>query len=793
LLAHVGLDLDFGDNGRGLADATLLVSPLSDGKVLAVGKKRVTRLNADGSIDGSFFDAGGAQAALGKMDWVAGDAVVSGDRLYVAGVLKPREFSDLFSGNVVFVRALNLTDGSVVDSFGEHGFMTTVIGSLAPGAAVYSVTTPFLDATADGGFAFAVAQRNRTAANVQNGAVTLYRVNARGRFNFSFGGGDGEVVVEQGRESNIRRVQVDSQGRILAVHTLGRFSGTLSRFRADGSLDETFGEGGATNLQGHITFPGYDGFTLAPDDSPLLVIMADDDLGVTGLLVRYAPDGTGRESHSMGRSNSVSVQVTLPAFSADGHVAVTVGDKLARLTGDLEFDPAFGKDGLAPLPTGFFGGRTAFDATGAILVGNGEGVSRYVLDASPVQLGADGILRVEGNDDANVLTAAVVGQSLNVTFDGEAFTFAAANVAGILVTSREGGDRITLTVDVPSTVTAGDGSDTIRITGSGDDSVSSGEGRDFIDTGDGDDHIIAIERATILSGSGDDVIGTPDFTFTDPILEVDAGDGNDKIYVNRGAATIWGGDGDDLIQDGFGYSVGADRLNGEAGDDTIIGGNGVDIITSGPGIDVIDAAGGMNTVDGLTTLGADLQEQGFCYADGVFSYIGGSGRDSVQIVADQSGRGALTRHIIGSQADTFRATINLSVIRLIEIVGGDGDDELYIFDITIPAIIDGGRGDDDLTGGGGNDALNGGDGNDSLYGPAGNDIMRGEAGDDYFEGGKGDDMLLGQGGAHQLFGLDGNDTLFSHDGAADTVRGGAGIDRSDGDEADDVLSVEILT
>jgi len=152
LLTHVGLDLDFGDDGRGEADATLLVSSLSDGRVLAVGKKRVTRLNADGLIDASFFDAGGAQAALGKMDWVAGDAVVSGDRLYVAGVLKPRAFSNLFSGNVVFVRALNLSDGSVVDSFGDHGFMTTVIGSTKPGAFVYSVTTPFLDATSDGGF-----------------------------------------------------------------------------------------------------------------------------------------------------------------------------------------------------------------------------------------------------------------------------------------------------------------------------------------------------------------------------------------------------------------------------------------------------------------------------------------------------------------------------------------------------------------------------------------------------------------------------------------------------------------
>jgi len=461
------------------------------------------------------------------------------------------------------------------------------------------------------------------------------------------------------------------------------------------------------------------------------------------------------------------------------------------LTSALEFDPALGENGLARLPTGFFPGHTAFDATGAILVGNGEGVARYLLDTSPVALGEDGILRVEGNDDANVLTVGIANQSFNIRFDDEVFRFAAADVAGILVTTRGGNDDINLNVDVPSTVSAGDGSDTIRITGSADDSVMTGEGSDFVQTGGGDDHIVAEEAATILSGDGDDVIGTP-FGSMNGYLEIDAGAGNDQIHTNGSDSVIWAGDGNDLIEDeDSGDPRGFDRINGESGDDTINGNGGVDIITGGPGNDQIDAGLGMNTVEEVTSLGLDFRERGFTYENGVFGFVGGSDRDSVQIFADESGKGVLSHGIRFAPTGRYWATIDLSVVRLFELVGGEGADELIVSQVTIPAVIDGGAGDDEITGSAGADSLFGGEGNDSLFGDAGNDVMRGGGGDDYLEGGKGHDMLLGQAGADRLFGLDGNDTLFSNDGAADTVRGGAGTDRGESDDLDDVLGVEV--
>jgi hypothetical protein len=169
----------------------------------------------------------------------------------------------------------------------------------------------------------------------------------------------------------------------------------------------------------------------------------------------------------------------------------------------------------------------------------------------------------------------------------------------------------------------------------------------------------------------------------------------------------------------------------------------------------------MNIVEGVTTLAADFSQQGFSYESGVLSFVGGSDRDWIKVFVDNLGRGVLSRSILGSQAGFYQTTIHLSVIERIELAGHDGDDLLHVSDVTIPAIIDGGAGNDKITAGAGSDSLFGGDGNDLLFGQAGNDVMRGEAGDDYFEGGKGDETLIGDDGADHLFGLDGNDRFVT--------------------------------
>jgi Ca2+-binding RTX toxin-like protein len=64
-------------------------------------------------------------------------------------------------------------------------------------------------------------------------------------------------------------------------------------------------------------------------------------------------------------------------------------------------------------------------------------------------------------------------------------------------------------------------------------------------------------------------------------------------------------------------------------------------------------------------------------------------------------------------------------------------------DVTVPLIILGGNGTDNLAGGGGGDVLVGGQGNDTTTGNDGNDILIGGAGADMQSGGAGEDIFVG--------------------------------------------------
>ena len=98
------------------------------------------------------------------------------------------------------------------------------------------------------------------------------------------------------------------------------------------------------------------------------------------------------------------------------------------------------------------------------------------------------------------------------------------------------------------------------------------------------------------------------------------------------------------------------------------------------------------------------------------------------------------------------------------IFGGDGDDTLI-----------GGDGDDQIIGAIGQDDLSGSIGVDQIWGGEGNDTIDGGSEPDYIAGGPGADNLFGSSGADRLLGEAGDDSL---NGGADldTLDGGSGTD-----------------
>jgi Ca2+-binding RTX toxin-like protein len=127
--------------------------------------------------------------------------------------------------------------------------------------------------------------------------------------------------------------------------------------------------------------------------------------------------------------------------------------------------------------------------------------------------------------------------------------------------------------------------------------------------------------------------------------------------------------------------------------------------------------------------------------DGVLQIIGTDQHD--QVMVNQQGNGLFKVHANFLPSGNFK-TFPAAEIELIRIVLCNGDDHASIAgSIDIPAIIDGGPGDDLLIGGGGSNMILGGSGDDHIVGGGVRDILIGGSGADRIIANGGEDILIG--------------------------------------------------
>jgi hypothetical protein len=125
---------------------------------------------------------------------------------------------------------------------------------------------------------------------------------------------------------------------------------------------------------------------------------------------------------------------------------------------------------------------------------------------------------------------------------------------------------------------------------------------------------------------------------------------------------------------------------------------------------------------------------------GVLQIIGTNNADHVTV--NQQGNGITKVHANFYPTGNFKEFNSASINKILAIVC-DGDDHVQISgQISLPATIDGGRGNDHLNGGGGNNILIGGDGDDMLIGGSARDIMIGGFGADRLVGNSNEDILV---------------------------------------------------
>jgi uncharacterized delta-60 repeat protein len=272
------------------------------------------------------------------------------------------------------------------------------------------------------GYAVAVQRDRRIVVagdRVDPGAphFVVARYTANGRLDSSFDG-DGKVATDFGGTSDgAFDVALQRDGRSIAVGR-GAQDFALARYRTDGSLDPSFGDGGKV-----LTTFGPGSF----DSASAVVLFAEGKFVVGGgtrsgsasdfALARYLPDGTPDPSFGSGG------RVMTPISSANDHLfdlAVQPDRKLvaagwsfegggphialARYNDDGSLDQSFDGDGIVLASFRSVGSHLLVQGDGKLVV-TGAGVTRFNPDGSlDRSFGEGGSARV-GNVEA--VTAAI--------------------------------------------------------------------------------------------------------------------------------------------------------------------------------------------------------------------------------------------------------------------------------------------------------------------------------------------------------------------------------------------------
>lgn len=316
----------------------------------------------------------------------------------------------------------------------------------------------------------------------------------------------------------------------------------------------------------------------------------------------------------------------------------------------------------------------------------------------------------------------------------------AADLAGELgsvsaAVNGSSGDNTITTGAGNDTISGGDGADTLN-GGAGSDAIKGGAGNDVFTGGEGNDQISGgTGNDVIRSGAGDDTITDNDgFSITTEDFDIDAGDGNDKVSLQGGAAVysglIDGGGGADVLR---AYKLGGLTIKN---------------------VETLETTG-------ATVAGSAAQFEGF---DKIV-YLDGTESAGVDLTLTGSAHADLADELENRSVRISGAAPG------IDVKTGGGDD-----------LLAGTNGNDTFDGSAGNDWLSGDVGNDVLIGGDGDDHLLGDAGSDVIRGGVGNDSIYDSSDA-EVFDIDagdGDDAVYLQSSNflndSGTVDGGAGTD-----------------
>ncbi|HEY6331280.1 MAG TPA: hypothetical protein VI756_18285 [Blastocatellia bacterium] len=321
------LDTTFGNGGivslvQPPGFAIFAVAILPNGQVLLGGAQMTTvsattaqpemaRLNSDGSLDGTFGSFG---------------TVISGSGVILSMVIQPN--GQIVAGGMInsggvlmFGVSRYNSDGGLDGTFGTGGEVTTSFN------AAFSVALQTDGSIVAGGVG-GVSSNNLISGfpNVfSGGQFALIRLNTEGILDTTFGNG-GQVQTPLLNASSIATIAVESNGEILAAGTALTASGALdfalAEYTTSGSLDSTFGNGGATT----VSLDGND------DTAYGMILQADGRIVVAGSSFNASAQPANSNLFLFPVTGVSGGSIVVARFNTNGSLDTTFGSGGSAIT-----------------------------------------------------------------------------------------------------------------------------------------------------------------------------------------------------------------------------------------------------------------------------------------------------------------------------------------------------------------------------------------------------------------------------------------------------------------------------
>lgn len=324
-------------------------------------------------------------------------------------------------------------DGDLDPSFGGDGTVSTAF----PG----------------GGFASAVAIQDdggivvvgSAAGPSDRGEIAVARYDTAGEPDEGFDGDGMLTTAISGGGDEARAVAVQTNGRIVVAGTAGGRRFALVRYRAGGSLDPSFGEGGIVRT--NLTSGGDAAYGVAiQDDGKIVAVGAAGSAPPRFALTRYRRDGSLDPTfgdHGVIIADAGFSVARAVALQPNGRIVVTGFDpwglRLARYRPDGRPDGSFGVHGLVHRVLGsLYPLAMGLQADGRIVVGGNEdifemGLARFTDDGRlDRSFGDDGVVRTHVGPGEQAINGVVVQANGRIVGTG----YAAPHESGDTIARR---------------------------------------------------------------------------------------------------------------------------------------------------------------------------------------------------------------------------------------------------------------------------------------------------------------------------------------------------------------------